>query len=548
MRNANSDHSAAIKGDSASAETRSTIFIDKALGVFTANIVDVVGSVFVGIDSIVIWETFFRERPIHTKFSLSFRKLDHMIFFYFDASEHVVTALDEIAKKVSQTHKDVFEGFHNTSTPHASFLRQGPTTFVIHLNGTIWPSYGNPEAAVLSFCGASESDEEQQLEGTYTGNIIDVFRRIFVQDHTLFKAFQTIKPLHATFHVAIRETDACLRYEFDTAAEVVSNLTDIVDKLIDDSLSDDFTFQVKSPKQFVVSLSSAYFDFGIVFSNPEGLFRGCNVESIVNRSSFLDRAGENKSSRNQSPTTPRKTLSQIQALSDLDSRVINAAALLEYELRLLESNSMPEATLGDLVQHHRALFSHSTFVRDVNFALGIRNAIAHLKGAPTDAEKSRAAEYLIQAIGIVRQHTGTQDEPIPFETARKDTFDSTATEAALKAIYRRRLRVAGVVAGVVVIAAFVVCNIIRKDSFAAVALPGALFCAVALVFVTLFDKRISHSQYYSLPGSRYENGDHRCIHCGARGRDGRGIYIHGQYKSNAKFHECSKCSKRLFVS
>jgi hypothetical protein len=47
-----------------------------------------------------------------------------------------------------------------------------------------------------------------------------------------------------------------------------------------------------------------------------------------------------------------KTLVQIENISDLDSRVINAAALLEAELRPPAANSKQEIKLGDLEIEH----------------------------------------------------------------------------------------------------------------------------------------------------------------------------------------------------
>jgi hypothetical protein len=51
----------------------------------------------------------------------------------------------------------------------------------------------------------------------------------------------------------------------------------------------------------------------------------------------------------------------------------------------------------------------------------------------------------------------------------------------------------------------------------------------------------SESDYYSVPGSRDDDGEHRCIQCGHRG-----IYRHGEYKTNAEHAECSKCKQPLW--
>jgi predicted RNA-binding Zn-ribbon protein involved in translation (DUF1610 family) len=44
------------------------------------------------------------------------------------------------------------------------------------------------------------------------------------------------------------------------------------------------------------------------------------------------------------------------------------------------------------------------------------------------------------------------------------------------------------------------------------------------------------SEYYTVPGSRDADGEHRCISCGHRG-----IYRKGEYRSNTVEAHCSKC-------
>jgi len=46
-----------------------------------------------------------------------------------------------------------------------------------------------------------------------------------------------------------------------------------------------------------------------------------------------------------------------------------------------------------------------------------------------------------------------------------------------------------------------------------------------------------------LPGSRGNDGDHRCIHCGHRG-----IHVRGEYRINLRHHGCSKCKNALFTT
>jgi predicted RNA-binding Zn-ribbon protein involved in translation (DUF1610 family) len=53
----------------------------------------------------------------------------------------------------------------------------------------------------------------------------------------------------------------------------------------------------------------------------------------------------------------------------------------------------------------------------------------------------------------------------------------------------------------------------------------------------------SKNQYYTLPGSKTANGEHRCAFCG-----NKGIYKHGAYKDSRTFYDCSKCEQLLYVS
>jgi hypothetical protein len=244
-----------------------------------------------------------------------------------------------------------------------------------------------------------------------------------------------------------------------------------------------------------------------------------------------------------------KTLAQIEKISDLDSRVINAAALLEAELRPPATNSKQEIKLGDLVQQQEC-FAKNGFIRDVNFALGVRNAIAHFSDGvePSSDEKTRAAEYLIRAVKLVRQATGKNADAAAVQSQIVDTFDGAVTQAALNALYRGRMAMAAFGAVAVFSGAGVLCAIAGNAFPPLIILGGGAFIAVSILFGSMGKKAISQSQYYSLPGSRFNNGDHRCIFCGMRAKDGRGIYTHGQYRSSTKFHECSKCKEELFTS
>jgi hypothetical protein len=54
---------------------------------------------------------------------------------------------------------------------------------------------------------------------------------------------------------------------------------------------------------------------------------------------------------------------------------------------------------------------------------------------------------------------------------------------------------------------------------------------------------LSSPQYYSLPFSKGQGGEHRCIFCG-----NRGIRRRGEYKTTITYSNCSKCGQQLFVS
>jgi hypothetical protein len=72
--------------------------------------------------------------------------------------------------------------------------------------------------------------------------------------------------------------------------------------------------------------------------------------------------------------------------------------------------------------------------------------------------------------------------------------------------------------------------------------PVLALCLFPLFFLVDANRWLRKSEYYEIPGSSTPRGEHRCIFCG-----GRGIYRKGQYKSNAKFASCSKCSAPHFA-
>jgi hypothetical protein len=109
---------------------------------------------------------------------------------------------------------------------------------------------------------------------------------------------------------------------------------------------------------------------------------------------------------------------------------------------------------------------------------------------------------------------------------------------ARKQAARARRRKIGMVIGCSVLVAAIAAAGMNKE------LEYVFFGVVALLFIVLIASGSvawSEADYYSVPGSRDDDGEHRCIHCG-----GRGIYRHGEYKSVSKYADCSKCKKNLW--
>lgn len=76
-----------------------------------------------------------------------------------------------------------------------------------------------------------------------------------------------------------------------------------------------------------------------------------------------------------------------------------------------------------------------------------------------------------------------------------------------------------------------------------VLLPGALLMGHLFAVLQNTGARwLTPAEYYSIAGSRNQNGEHRCIGCGHPG-----IYRKGQYRSNATYAGCSKCGQPFFA-
>ncbi len=120
----------------------------------------------------------------------------------------------------------------------------------------------------------------------------------------------------------------------------------------------------------------------------------------------------------------------------------------------------------------------------------------------------------------------------------REAHDNFRKEMALRASKRNPL----------VWSLFLIFGLIALASFfhnqgIAVVVTFAVMAVVTPAWFSIDPNRwLSSEEYYSFPGSRFENGQHRCIFCG-----GRNIYWQGEYKTTIKYAQCSKCQSQLFA-
>ena len=69
-----------------------------------------------------------------------------------------------------------------------------------------------------------------------------------------------------------------------------------------------------------------------------------------------------------------------------------------------------------------------------------------------------------------------------------------------------------------------------------------ILVVAAFIYFGMVGDWMTPYEYYSIRGSRYANGDHRCVYCGWRG-----IWRKGEYQGNTTYCRCSKCKKALFI-
>ena len=128
--------------------------------------------------------------------------------------------------------------------------------------------------------------------------------------------------------------------------------------------------------------------------------------------------------------------------------------------------------------------------------------------------------------------------------AKAEVFDMQATQTAIKEMTRQNFWSCITIAVVAVIATMAANAVYPSKVIIGL---GSLIALGA--FAAAFNRTLNEKEYYSLPGAKYSNGDHRCIHCGHRGTHGRAIKVHQPDQNNStKLHDCVQCSKNLFSS
>jgi predicted RNA-binding Zn-ribbon protein involved in translation (DUF1610 family) len=112
--------------------------------------------------------------------------------------------------------------------------------------------------------------------------------------------------------------------------------------------------------------------------------------------------------------------------------------------------------------------------------------------------------------------------------------------AALDEWEKRRLTLQLQLSGVTAVIVVVGClgTLFTKES--AIFIVCMVLALIMGAWIATLTTR-SSSDYYELPGSTDEHGDHRCIHCGHRG-----IYRRTPYATQSTIASCSKCQAELF--
>lgn len=113
-----------------------------------------------------------------------------------------------------------------------------------------------------------------------------------------------------------------------------------------------------------------------------------------------------------------------------------------------------------------------------------------------------------------------------------------------KIILRRSIK-AGIFIGFIFFLAIIVSiNLNKKDGYNSFYFFGFLVLInISIIIFCSYISLRSRKEYQKIPHAIDGRGAHRCIFCG-----NRGIYKHGQYKSNSTWHDCSQCGENLYMS
>lgn len=106
----------------------------------------------------------------------------------------------------------------------------------------------------------------------------------------------------------------------------------------------------------------------------------------------------------------QRTLREVAHCSEGGLRLVRVLALFDHIIRHNTGVHEVKVPIGNLVEEQKHLFSADD-VRDIFFAIGIRNRVAHVRSdsQPSDAELDRATNHLVRAIGIVHPTTALNE-------------------------------------------------------------------------------------------------------------------------------------------
>lgn len=204
----------------------------------------------------------------------------------------------------------------------------------------------------------------------------------------------------------------------------------------------------------------------------------------------------------------------------------------------MNQNTSPKTVASGGAKDHADAAAYRRFCTQCRANLSAADRYCNRCGSATGATAERARP------GATTHAPRSPARPV-FTPALK-TPEGLAVAAAIDARRTRLTRVAQISATVVaslVLGAYLLTAgfTIELGRIFGLWAGGTAFAAV-IAWTALDMRSWTEDDYYSVPGSRDEQGEHRCIVCGHRG-----IYRHGEYKSNAEYADCSKCKTNLWV-